>query len=593
MAEAPYFSPAELTGMQAEPSLGGVAVNFDPAVKNPFAGAAQTFERVAAEAEARAAQKRDQVFKQKLQEQAFQNDLLAKAQAYDQQEKSWKFKQNVEDRNKLYQFLSTNRGSAFNMKDQNGNDMSFQPLESDLKSLQQGADDITQGVTSGGSYTEAMNSPEFQAKLRKQEEMKNLASMRAVSVAQLQQELAQAGTPQEQLRISNAIDAIKNTPLEDMKMPAAHQPQPQVNSLLSENAKEYPQQKGYESFEGANGESLKARPTADIESLLYTNDKKQLNQAYINARYITQLPEFQDPELFRQLQERVNANWHDIRGKEPLVLGTIGPNGQVIPNPDPRVIVAASELLNKGNFIVDSEAEKEQAEIEAKQATTRKVIAEAKEKEKELKTGQSTKPTAEELKQKRDLKEVAASAKEVDRLFSDATSKAPTNPIYPKFWERRGINVSDYTFYPPITGGAAHKYIGLEAPETDIKTVNGGKTITEKTKGHSLVPSKVIPIQNKQSGDIQLVYLDSDNNIMARVNSRDAIANGIKHEAKYDPKQYESKLSYVDDFTKNTTAPKDNNAIQSRLRPAKVRTKSGQIVNILLDPITGKRYAQP
>jgi len=532
---APFLTPEQLIGMPGDPALGGGAINYDPSNKAPFQPLQETFTRLDTENNA--------AIQAKQRQQAqFQHDTMSKLMDFDHADKVMQYKQRIDDRNELFKILHQNKMSAFNQKDENGNDVSMTPLEQDDDYLNKSVNDFRKKWMN--NPTQAFNSPEFQSDMDKQDRLKTIASMRKIQTAKLQQELSQTADPNEQQRIQQVIDGIKNTPLSALKMPDAHLPGPVVKPFIDVE-KDYKEGKGFESFD--DGEGV---PNRRFQSILYSTDKDMLNQAYIRQQALlkSQLPEATNPEAFQAWQQNVN-NLTDQRGFPKLNLGTVTPDGKVVLNQDPRVVATALELQKSGALTKPDELEV--AKTTEQKAKARKEEAEAALKETELRTGKSLKPTTEELKQEQDKKAVASIATEVKDVFTNGTAPKPISVQYPDFWKRSGIDPEEYKIYPAISDKTADKFIGL--PHPDVSTTQkdaSGNSVTQKSTIASVVPDKVVPVENIKTHEKKLVYF-KDNQVVATVPEKQAIINGLKHEADYDPKVYENKTAWVDEVHAN------------------------------------------
>src|SRR6185436_1706973 len=199
---APFLTPEQLIGMPGDPALGGGARNYDPSNKAPFQPLQETFTRLDTENNA--------AIQAKQRQQAqFQHDTMSKLMDFDHADKVMQYKQRIDDRNELFKILHQNKMSAFNQKDENGNDVSMTPLEQDDDYLNKSVNDFRKKWMN--NPTQAFNSPEFQSDMDKQDRLKTIASMRKIQTAKLQQELSQTADPNEQQRIQQVIDGIKNT----------------------------------------------------------------------------------------------------------------------------------------------------------------------------------------------------------------------------------------------------------------------------------------------------------------------------------------------------------------------------------------------
>jgi hypothetical protein len=138
-------------------------------------------------------------------------------------------------------------------------------------------------------------------------------------------------------------------------------------------------------------------------------------------------------------------------------------------------------------------------------------------------------------------------------VYKDAFSKPTVTANYPSYYKKNGINPDEYKIYPEVPMGVADKYIGIPAPETDIKTKNAatGQEMTTKATGGSIKPDRIVPIENKKTGEKELAYW-KDGAVKAIVPEKQAMVNKIKHENNYDEKLYGQQTPYVDEAYNNT-----------------------------------------
>lgn len=586
---APYTTASEINSQAGDPNLSGAAVNFDPAVKAPLQPIQDTFNRVDAES-----------FQRQEQLQREKHDILTRQMEMDHQDKVLKYQQSLKEREALFNFFNKNPGiSSANLKDADGNDMSIPFLPQDQKEIEDGNKSMQKKAYSdipaflfGPDSTNYKN--EFNTKTRN-------ASIKAIYATQAKQLLQTADDPKERQRINDYLGDLQDHPLTDIPHPFVKLP---TTTPLIDVQKDYPMGKGFVSYPGGEGV-----PGRRFDELKYTNNPALINEGFKRTNFFKSQPEGQSAEEYNSYQNALNGILKS-RGEAPFDLGgSITNDGKVVFDDNTyikgqklaRNMLYASEMMKNGRLQpADEEDEQKLLKLKAETnrvyAETGKDLVEKAIKEKQLEFGKDYKPTAEQLKEQQTVKAVKSMYSSVKDVFDGAKDAKVLS--YPEYWSRRGLDPTQYNLYT-VPKGAADKFIGLEADQvTEEKKDEKGKTTTHTIKGESQKPDRVMLAENKQSGVKELVYI-KNGDIVARVPEKEAVINGLKHEAKYEPSRYDDKVSWVEDVynqAKGTsdvqpTSGNDEATIRARLVPITIKKKDGSLVKAMKDPVTGKRYA--
>lgn len=535
---APFLTPNELTAQPGDPALGGVQVNFDPAVKAPLQPLQETFNRLDSENNASIQQKRQQ-------ERSFKHDLLTKQMDFDQQnsvlrqQKAW---QNQKD---LYNMLSANGFTSHTLPGPDGKPMSIPYRKEDQEVAAKVAKEITDATTKEpNNYA---YSSDFDTSMAKFKGVNDNASLRAIYTAQAKQDLAGAYLPEQTQKIQEYLSKLDNTPLGEKTPPEPYVSQPSWSAKPQVDVSIYNDPKKLESFDGKLG-----IPNRVYDAFETTNDISQLNQGYGNFKHFLSSPEGQDPAAYAEYQKAFNE-LRESRHRRPIDLGgKVDANGRLVfddSTPNKRTKIARNFLtsynqMQTGHFQDDKDAESDELDNEVKRAQIKKYNAESHEKEQ----GKNTKPTKEELVEERDKKTVRSMVNNVRDVYSKVTEgKSPITPAYAGFWERNGIKPSEYDIYPSVSSNVAGKFIGiLTEAESTTTDAQGAKTTT-KSPASSMGVDRIVPIRDKATKELKLAYI-ADNKVVNIVSEKQAVSNGIKHEAHYDPKGYENKTAWVDEL---------------------------------------------
>lgn len=552
-----------------------------------------------------------------------------------------KYQQHVKDQEDLAQALSETGNSVFNMRGPNGQNMSFQPLPDDQKKLEAKAAEIRKSVlsnTSGFRFD-----PAYYDKVAEFNRMRNHAGIRSVAYNNYNTAAAGTNDPNERQSIMSTRQAeVLNKDLEEYHQPEPHLPHFTYNPDNFISPKEAANDKNQNVYEVASGKDAAGNlihtsmaglsdNMLDFRARVYKDSKNHADAANLATNYLHGI--VSDPNAVMEHNRNIDAinrqrGYVDENGNPksphyiPHVADVItGPNGetQVRVNTQNPVDIAYSVMAEKyGALQPSKEIKKDAFELQkeaiAEEKTaldmekTRKQmegidadIAEKKAKIANMRKGKSAdgKPTEAQVKAENNKLSVLSAYKDLTDVFEKSyAGKQVIKPTYPDYWKRHyGIDPSKYNIYPALSDGVADKFIGVEGEETtnSVTDKQNVKTTT-KEKRVSKKPDKVYPLVDLNTGEEKLAFVIGDQAKI--VSKKEAVIGALKHDAKYQPSQYESKLPYVDEVlsgvsqtNKATEAPDEESAIRARLRPAKVKKKDGTIVDILIDPVTNKRYA--
>lgn len=487
--------------------------------------------------------------------------VLGQMQEQEAQVQLTKYKNKLQDQENLAKMLSGQDGSVFNMKDpKTGKDLSFSPLPDDQKILLQKAHDLRKTVMSNPDGY--MYDPDF---LDQQNEFKALqrqASLRAVHVADQQQEMTKVDNDTDRQGYQDHINDVRKSKLTDFG-----QLDPYLPDLKTDLSKVYDGDKDLmetnKTMTVDNGVGYEVSTTKpnidklDVRSKLLS-DKTARDNANTVVKQFLKSPLSQDPAVLAKHNEDViAANQRlGLTPDNPHYIPTIplDPNTGLM---DPNFIhqpssandlfyslSAPSKAVVRTSKQVSDAALKQQKD----KAETRNQNAEAdlhEAQSKAAKSGKPLKPTTEELKEDQNRESVKSMYKEVKSAYVIPTNAKPIpdRPYRDEFNKK-------FNLYP-VPKGVAEKFIGIEEEPTSttIKGIGGSSTVKNIT-GDSVKPDDVFLAVDKKSGDKQLVFM-KDGKTIAKVPEKQAIINGIKHEAKYKPSDYESKTVHVDEIYGN------------------------------------------
>ena len=514
------------------------------------------------------------------------NTTLGKLQDYDAQMQVLKYHQKIKDQEDLAAMLANTGGSAFNMAGSGasaGKNMSFTPLPDDKKILDDKADEIRKMAInnpSGDKYDATI--------LKAQQEYRDLvnhASQRSVFYSQNNAEAAQQNDPDErQAILDNNKQEVNGYSLTDY-----HTPVPHLNKLTfdpnnfisADQLKNKDLQNEYYST---------SQPDAQGNQIAYTksglNDNtidfrakitpgsKLFPEAMNMTKSFLQSPLAQNPQAIQAMNDNIDlinqergyapGSPHFIPKFATVVQGQNGPQVQIT-NTNPSDVSYALMAEKYGKLTPKEEVKKTALDIQKENediANTRSQI-----KDRQIKNAQEWarqaetkrefdnpqdkdkgKPTTEQLKEDLD-REAAVNIYHQVQGAMDTTRAQKVNFVNPGAWKAGGIDPSKYDIYQ-IPDNTANKFVGVQAEDKKEVTKDGVTTTTYERKGSSVQPLGSYVIVDKATGEKKLAYIhpgrEGKTREIAVVPERDAVVNGIKDDAKWDPKQYENRVAVVD-----------------------------------------------
>ena len=594
---APYSTGTDLTQMAGNAALGGGSYNFNPANQNPLAGINEAIKDANA-----------QSFQQEVQRRQQKHDILTRAMEMERQDKTMKWQQNIADRNELYKNLYGNGASLHNQKDAQGNDVSFPALPQDKEVLGKSAENIRSQIF-GENYTTLRNNPDFNAQLDAHSKMTALSSVKAAQVAKLKQQLAAEPDPAEQEAIQKSIDEISVAPIDKGTLPPVYQPQAAIEDPIS--LKEATAKENQQEFQNGTGTAnrLLAPYYDSIKKSDLDNGQRIRNQFKKTAQG-NSWAAYQDYQ----------ADVNEVRAARGLPAIDLGgrPAPSTESNPNPRVIfdestedkrrqlnqkfLGSSVLLKYGRIVPpdssdDLKDELTKANIRNTEADTYKKL------HPEVK-----KPSAAEIKDDLEYRAAVSAKKEANQAFDYRNNPeykkidpATQPPAFVSWISKQGYNPDEYTLYTVPKEIDTKRGVGVQAGVKTVGSAAAGQQ-TKTAAGQSIKPDVSYLAVNKNNGDEEMLNIKKNatggGDVISAVSRRDYAANTLKHEAKYDEKQYGNKVVWVHSlFDQDEQQPKDNAQPQQQTtqRPATIPRTAVPVANpkykgYYVDPATKKIY---
>jgi hypothetical protein len=297
MPDAPFVSGSEIVANPGNAALGyngtGVEYGTNPADTNPFANVQGTLARI--------------------------QDEDAKMRYV----KHLEFRKDQEDLAQMLSSLKGN-GSVFNMKGQDGKNVSFAPLPQDQQVLAEKADELRKlALKKPDSYS---FDREF---LKKKDEYDNLiahAGMRSVSDAQNRLSAAQSMDPEDREGyLKHNKSEIEDKSLTDFHRPNPYMPNPKTDG---ENILSQKERLDKDNF-AIRGTSITKEGNIDVQTDLtglkddivdvrgkIKPGTKAFTEAVIMAQRFISSPNTQNPQVIIDMNKRIDAN-NAARGYKP------------------------------------------------------------------------------------------------------------------------------------------------------------------------------------------------------------------------------------------------------------------------------------
>lgn len=554
MAElaAPYFSANDLNAQAGNAALGG-GMQQNPNIL-PNSGLGNTIDQLIAEKASATEAKKQRIFQQQQAEERYRQDALTRVQDYAHSDAVMKYKQGQEDIRNIYQQLANGQQSAFNAKDAQGNDQSFQPAPGDQDVMNKSADDLRKRIHADPSLA---TDPAFNQDFLNHQKMVATAGTRAVTLTKLKQQLAQTTDPAERKNIQDSMDEIVNTPTN--QLPDSHLPTPLDVNLIptdEELAKMYPQGKGYQSYTDESGNEKVGLPEHHIDEIIYAPAGSAKARQISNAVSLFQKdPIANDPTAFTQWSAQVNQRRRDM-GQPELNLGQVTKDGQVILNPDKRLVAAGLALMH-APWQDDPDADSDEDKA-LKSANIAHVRAETQ----ALTTGKPKATTPQEAADQHDAELTVKRVKEIYnpshypgkgtslvatvKKGKDGNDKTTYNTVdgvdLAPILKDKGLNPGDWGVYNTQGLPDVSDMIGVEKTNQE-KSASGDEKGVEQRTGQNMQADKTFAIKNKKTGDVRLVYVGKEEKdkkedpdtykAIAIVEGRDAAANTAKTKHQY------------------------------------------------------------
>lgn len=576
MAElaAPFYSANDLNAQPGNAALGGGAQQ-NPNIL-PNSGLANTISQLISENASEQEAKKQRIFQQQQAEERYRQDAIMRAQEYAHQDSVSKYKQGQEDIRSVYQNLANGQLSAYNMKDAQGNNMSFQPPSADQDVLSKSADNITKQISSDPSK---FTDPDFQKQYVNHNKMVAISGTRAIELAKLKQTLAQTADADEQKNIQGHIDAINKTPLNSMQLPDAYLPKPPVADIIPDIHTAYKDDKGLQSFESDDGDKL-GRPNVDYDAIQYaTPGSPTYMAAQKNVAAMKMDPIFNNPDAFNEFQNRVNGMRAE-RGQKPLQIGQVTPDGKIALNPDVRVIGTAMQMTHDGNLKADPDYDplddkKTQSEIDKNDAEAQK----ARNTISKASRGKNGQPIFDSQAVQGVYENVQDGRKRATASMADI----PTLNVAAKTF---GIDPKDYTIANVPVDETIKHIAAIQAQDAK-----------DKPLPISIKPSQAFYIKSK-SGDVDddrylIAYpgaAKSDSKTPSTkwkiVPVKEAVSNSVTSHAGYKvkPEYVDRAQQAFDDAVKTTPTPKSATTIQPKTtRPTNIPSTAVMVKGYWVD----------
>lgn len=459
-------------------------------------------------------------------------------------------------------------GSAFNMKGADGSNVSFSPLPDDQKVLQSKADELRQIILKNPDKYDY--DPQF---LRKKEEYNYLlqhAGKRSILHSQNRLGAQQATDPEDREGyLKSNQDEILGHSLTDFHEPNTYlqKQTTDLEAIQSQKERENKENKttlGSEVKDGYQTDKFGlTNEVADVRSRMVPGTKAYVEGVKLSQSFIKNYA--QHPAWVEDMNAKILEN-NAERGLKPgdahyqPPVAIVKPDGTVgFLSTDPAQITGAIFFASHGGVSKDvkpSNIDEQRNKIKADEQREKEQTAIARQtlwehiRHNKAEEAKGIKPTTEQLKQNNDEKAGVAAYHEVKKVYDPANYKEhiPATPENKLAIEKSGYNPKEYEFFKVPASVHADQYIGVEAGDNPVttKVVEGGLTttnVTKTAKGESVKPDATVFVVNKNTGKGEFVYVKG-NDIVAKVSEREAIANKLKHQARYDDKVYTNQVTH-------------------------------------------------
>lgn len=485
------------------------------------------------------------------------------------------YKQKIKRQDDLAAMLANTGGSVFNMKNEHGQNMSYDILPQDKKEVHDAVDDWRRDVVSNPNT--ARFDPRILAKYDKINDLISHAGRRSVAYANYDLEAAKETDPDEQ----KSIKAMQRSEINNHKLSEFYIPEPHLAGIPPGSPKDFV-----------------AKEAMDKKNWQLVSDDGKTERYVVPQQYIT------DPRKLRSgdplyktamnwakkslntpvsVQDAMDVNngitaYNTDRKLNPGNVDYMPPlysidpnNGQVsFVEKDPEKnlldITAAHTFGRYGRGMnVDKSAEDIEKINKTKSEEDHQKVAEQQKQQEINETkryhdqlaAKEDKTTAETIKDNADKRSGLAMNGEVNKVFDKSNYKEllPSSPITTIIGNNLGYNPKEYDYYKVPSSVNANKYIGIEAGENPVTTTTTipasaeniatkEASTTKNAKGEPLRADATIMVRNKKTDEAHFVYI-KDGAVVSDVTKRQAKANGVKAEYRFDDKLYANKVTYA------------------------------------------------
>lgn len=589
MPDTQVVSGSELTSNPGNANLGystGIGYGANPANPNPFEGIDNT---------------------------------LARIQQQDYQDRTQRHLEQRQDIDNLYKMLTETKGSVFNMKDANGNNISMQPLPDDNKVLKRKADERRRNALNHPeTYRTQDKAIENETELNR---LTNHAGARAVFAANQRLLAAQEQDPEEREGILKNLDEQLKSSLEEGAPLVPYFRQEKINPDIF-FPKDYLSDKDLSTtYTTHTADNVQKDMVGLKDNVLDFRANIRKNaamgvKANTFASAFVKSGGFTDPNTIAE-NNAAGDYTNEQRGWKPgsphyiKHISDVLQNGQIRVNTtDPAEITYALLAPSKGALSPNTKPSDSQSKEAETQARIKKM------KNDSALGWARLKLDKDKQAQEKDRYHATNAALEVADTFSKAREKTVD--------KLNDQNQSELI--------AAVRSFNIDPTKTTISILNPDDQIIRQIAGAKKYNTSGAG-QNDYESPVEAYYIKSQDGIEGdRIATKIPVKTKFKNKEGVDeittsykwtftalPEAVGNTINYINRNNHSTQVPQaideaintanealgikkshskkdinvteDESAIRARLQPVKVKTKNGTMVNVLYDPITQKRYA--
>lgn len=554
--QSPFITGNEIDAYQGNAALGGGAGGaylFNPANTDPLAQVNSTMQAL-----------HNQAFQAQQQKDQQAYSTMERLRDYDHQDKVMKYQQDIKDRDSRYVMFSGLNTSSANLKDLDGNNQSIPFLPDDFKYINDKTDTLRKiAVAKPGNY---QDDPDFQKGMGEYNQLKNLASSRAVEYKNQQIQYAnakQTGNEDEAQRIKdNMATEFDNTPISAMKPVDPHLAATSTD-WAKVHSKDYLSDKELQDQFTINGQDMVGVKASerDIRGLMRPGTSYYDNMFGKGGGAIPLLISKDGTNLDLAKGDNAkaaqyNTQWGYQPG-DPHYMPppfTITPEGKIVPqSADNLAYFVASEHILPSE---DANSESDAADLANTQAKTYRILH-------PVAKGATGKLTAAELHEQSMRDNFHAAYNMANAAFTPpAVTKAAGTPAVSAFGGDRILsNVGNVNITKEL------KDKSLNPKDWQVYTVPGNVKYTQfvgeeevdknkKGTGITKEPDYTVALKNTTTGDVRLAFFKKDANpkdttphLIAMVDKKQALENYANHTAKYNKsdKNLSNQISFNND----------------------------------------------